>query len=505
MKKFTYWQLIVAFLFITNISYSQIISQYVETSSGSVPKGIEVWNNTAGVLDFAANNLIVKKGTNGSSPNVDFTLSSGTLAADAVIVIGTADMEATATGNGAAFALKAFQFNGDDALEIWYGATKTDIFGEPGSDPGSAWSANGVETRNSNISLKAGISNGSLTGWTDPSVRFETTCTDNCLTGFGIAPVGGGGGGDVAPPTFTPSGGTYFVAQDVTISTATVGADIYYTLDGTDPDNTSTAYAAPINIAANTTLKAIAIDPAAILADSPISTATYTITVPVAMATVADLRAGATDGTIYQLNGEALLTFQQSYRKQKFVQDATAGILIDDNSGKISAVLNIGDGLTGMIGTLNTYKGMLQFIPMTDPGAATSTGNVITPLLLTAAEFNTNFENYEGMLVQVDNLTFADAGSTFTNGQVYATTDPNTVGVDFRASFYGVDYIGSTIASGGRDIVGIANERDFPYLTARNAADIVNHAPVIPLGSTGIMIAGLLMAAVLVVRKGRLF
>jgi hypothetical protein len=148
---------------------------------------------------------------------------------------------------------------------------------------------------------------------------------------------------------------------------------------------------------------------------------------------------------------------------------------------------------------------MLQFKPSTDAGAATSTGNTITPVLVSAADFVANFENYEGQLVRVDNLTFADAGATFVNGTVYAATDPNSDALDFRTSFYGVDYIGTTIPTGGRDVVGIANERDNPYLTARDAADIVNHSPVIPLGSTGIIIAGLLMALVLVVRKGRFF
>jgi len=309
--------------------------------------------------------------------------------------------------------------------------------------------------------------------------------------------------GGVEAPVFSPVAGTYFGAQDVTITSATAGASIYYTTDGTDPDNTSTLYTAPVNIAATTTLKAIAIK--AGMTDSPIITGVYNITTAVAIADLATLRTQAQDGTIYQLNSEAFLTFQQSYRHQKFIQDGTAGILIDDSPGNLSTTYNIGDGITGIIGTLGSYKGMLQFIPAADAGAATSTGNTITPVVISATEFVTNFENYEGQLVRVDNLTFADAGSTFANGHVYPTTDPSANALDFRTSFYGVDYIGTNIPTGGRDIVGIANERDNPYLTARDAADIVNHAPVIPLGSTGIMIAGLLMAAVVVIRKGKLF
>ena len=48
------------------------------------------------------------------------------------------------------------------------------------------------------------------------------------------------------------------------------------------------------------------------------------------VATIAELRALEV-GTDATLTGEAVLTFQQSFRNQKFIEDATAGILIDDN------------------------------------------------------------------------------------------------------------------------------------------------------------------------------
>ena len=63
----------------------------------------------------------------------------------------------------------------------------------------------------------------------------------------------------VADPTFTPAAGTYGSAQSVTIATTTSGASIHYTIDGTTPsDVNGLAYTIPINIAANTTLKACA-------------------------------------------------------------------------------------------------------------------------------------------------------------------------------------------------------------------------------------------------------
>ena len=52
--------------FFGSVGYSQIISQYVETNSGSTPKGIEIWNNTGVDIIFSAtNNLQVYQGTTG--------------------------------------------------------------------------------------------------------------------------------------------------------------------------------------------------------------------------------------------------------------------------------------------------------------------------------------------------------------------------------------------------------------------------------------------------------
>ena len=63
----------------------------------------------------------------------------------------------------------------------------------------------------------------------------------------------------VADPTFTPAAGTYGSAQNVTIATTTSGASIKYTTDGSTPsDVNGISYSGAINIAANTTLKAIA-------------------------------------------------------------------------------------------------------------------------------------------------------------------------------------------------------------------------------------------------------
>lgn len=78
-----------------------------------------------------------------------------------------------------------------------------------------------------------------------------------------------------ALPTFSPVAGTYTSAQNVTISTTTGDATIYFTTDGTDPTEGSASYSTPISVSSTTTIKAIAVKSG--LTNSSIATATYTI------------------------------------------------------------------------------------------------------------------------------------------------------------------------------------------------------------------------------------
>ncbi len=82
-----------------------------------------------------------------------------------------------------------------------------------------------------------------------------------------------------ATPTFSPAAGTYTSAQNVTISSTTQGAKIYYTTDGSTPDNTKTLYQTAISVNTTTTIKAIAYD-SNNQNPSNLATALYTINTP---------------------------------------------------------------------------------------------------------------------------------------------------------------------------------------------------------------------------------
>jgi hypothetical protein len=111
------------------------------------------------------------------------------------------------------------------------------------------------------------------------STTTITNLVDALKIGTTYADVAPGGIQAVASPAFSPDGGTYPTPQSVSITTATGGATIRYTLDGSTPSTTSgTVYTGPVTISTSATLKAIAY--ASGMTSSPVVSANYTIGVP---------------------------------------------------------------------------------------------------------------------------------------------------------------------------------------------------------------------------------
>ncbi|MFW5628817.1 MAG: chitobiase/beta-hexosaminidase C-terminal domain-containing protein [Candidatus Cloacimonadaceae bacterium] len=253
-------------------------------------------------------------------------------------------------------------------------------------------------------------------------------------------------------PVFSPDGGYYTEAQNVSITTATEDATIRYTIDGSDPSETDgEIYENPIEISEETTLKAIAYKVGYV--NSAIRTAEYTFPVPPTIVeNIAELRAGATDGTVYHLTGEVILTNQNASRNAKHIQDATAAIAIDDDDGNISTEYALYDGITGITGTLNLYYGLLQFVPTADPGAATSSDNVVEPVLKTVDELTSADQS---KLVKVKGLQFVGAGENFGSGtQNLNAIDANDNTIVIR-TFPNTDYSGTTIPTEAFDLIAV--------------------------------------------------
>ena len=81
-----------------------------------------------------------------------------------------------------------------------------------------------------------------------------------------------------ATPLAFPAAGTYQAAQTVTLSTATPGATIYYTTDGSAPSAAALPYAGPIAVSKSATIQAIAAAPGYL--NSGMARADYVITPP---------------------------------------------------------------------------------------------------------------------------------------------------------------------------------------------------------------------------------
>jgi len=162
-----FYKFFIFFLF-PFILNGQIISQYVETAKGTTPKGIEIYNNTASTLDFTITPLTVFQQTNGAAESLKYTISSGTLAANEVLVIGTSDMLPDVEANNpyCDFFSYGFNFNGNDNLIIKLDGSITDTFGRAVNNGTAYYSSYGspspVKSSNQNIERKVGTFSGDL-------------------------------------------------------------------------------------------------------------------------------------------------------------------------------------------------------------------------------------------------------------------------------------------------------------------------------------------------------
>lgn len=382
------------------------------------------------------------------------------------------DPVAGGIGNFSVQMRKAYTSAGDRQVALYINnqwIADSQIFGAPtGADPTvHTFSVNGI-----NISGSVVIEIRHIQGGT---VNRQLTIDNISWTAFG------GGNPAAATPTFNPPAGLYNTPQSVSISSTTPGASIYYTTDGSIPNTSSAMYSAPITISTTTTLKAIAT--AAGFEQSNVATAIYSF--PITVNNLSALRAlPADNSTIYHISSEVIISFMQTFRNQKFVQDNTSSVLIDDFNNVITTQYNIYDGITGLTGRLSEYGGMLQFIPTQNPAPATSTNNTIYPIVVDYDQLINDFETYESRLVKIMGVSFSGTGN-FANGIVYPSYDQDS-DYGFRTTFYDVDYIGTAIPTTPRNIIGIPNSRvDGAYFTARFLSDFEDPAggPAIPVFS----------------------
>ena len=208
-KRYLTMLLLMSFSFLN----AQIISQVVETNKGSQPKLIEIYNNTGSTLDFTSIPLKVYFAANASAETLKETISTGSLAPGAVLVMGPGlgvnagvwKNQVLSNNPNVKYDDETWQFNGNDHIRLEYNGNTTDTFGRVvGNQSYSSWG--GVGAQNSNISRKLGHYVGDTDYWaaaqsgTDnlslyweetvdfPSGYPTPTTTAAALVGVGVPP-----------------------------------------------------------------------------------------------------------------------------------------------------------------------------------------------------------------------------------------------------------------------------------------------------------------------------
>lgn len=281
----------------------------------------------------------------------------------------------------------------------------------------------------------------------------------------------------VETPVISEPSGAYIQPITVNITCETEDARIYYTTDGTTPNENSALYENPITINSTCTLKAKAfkggMDP------SNVAFAEYSF--PVEVANIAAFKAaGAIDNSVtYKITGN--ITFVYRNGRRIFVQDATGGLLVyDNNTPVVTGNYSEGNVInSGIIGTYTVYNGMQELIPSADWGNSIGT-IAVTPEVTTAADITSNFANYEARLVRINAGVFTEEASFNTSDYTEATFTDGTGEIVFRNQFKTLD----TIVNAGDsvDVIGLAaiyvtGGNTTYQLFPRTNADII---PIIP-------------------------
>lgn len=240
----------------------------------------------------------------------------------------------------------------------------------------------------------------------------------------------------VNTPIITPNSGNFVDTVIVNIACTTSGSQIYYTLDGTTPDNNATLYTGPFNITSTTTVKAIAYA----FGYSPSNVVTATYNFPVEVANIAAFKAAntTTNSTVYKIAGD--VTFVFSHGANFYIQDSTGGLLIYNNQNIITGNYTEGDVISGGVyGTYTLYNGLVEMIPSRNLAASTSNTGAITPLNIDVEAIEAQYAQYESKLVTLHNVTFTEGGTFTTASASNMNIEQNGETMQVRNTFKTLD------------------------------------------------------------------
>ena len=261
----------------------------------------------------------------------------------------------------------------------------------------------------------------------------------------------------VATPTFSPDNGTYFEPQSVTISCTTEDASIYYTIDGTDPDESSSLYSVPVTISETTTLKAKAFKSG--FTASSVASATYTF--PTLM-TIAEAK--TLDDNQYALV-QGIVTFIEG--KNVYIQDNTGGIDLFLNANASGVVQ--GDEVKAY-GKKTVYNGLVELKEINQSSSAfniLSSGNTLPLAVKTIAEVLAGGAgDLQCTRVKIESATI---GAINTSGNTPLAQGENSTNI------YKIPALTDIEEGDEVDVIGVIGYYNAPQIRVANAADVVIH------------------------------
>ncbi len=238
----------------------------------------------------------------------------------------------------------------------------------------------------------------------------------------------------VSDPVFSPAAGTYTSAQSVSISTATSGATIHYTVDNSVPTETSPIYTSPIAVSSSTTIRAGAWKTG--MTPSNAASAAYTINIPATTAPSAPqtLISTAGDSSVSlswlapsSTNGSPVIGY-------KVYRSTTSGAETLLTAGGCSSLGNVLTCIDSSLTNGNTYY--YQVTALNSVGESIKSSETIAvPQATKIQGIVSNFSNtpLAGVVVQ------AGAGTTTTDASGFYTllVSPGNYNITVNASAAG--------------------------------------------------------------------
>ena len=157
-------------------------------------------------------------------------------------------------------------------------------------------------------------------------------------------------------------------------------------------------------------------------------------------------------GKYYQIMSNPVVTYARAFRNQKYVQDDSAAILIDDAAEVLSTQFSIGNALSGLKGRTSIFNGLLQLVP--NVAANAFPGTEVVPETVNIEMLNENLEAYESELVYITNvsITEGDGVAAFAFNNNYTLTDTQNT-IVLRTAFTEADYIDQVIPQGQSNMI----------------------------------------------------